>query len=82
MDKYFNEIVNKMQYSECDCNELHIQLNESNITVTRCYRNEYGGCYSNEDTQNIDYDDISKECVDYLFLMSDRYETDTLILNI
>lgn len=84
MDKYFNEIINKMQYMELqnnyDVNELDVTLNESSITVTGVCRNEYGGRYSNEDTQDIYYDELTKECVDYLFSLSDKYETNILTL--
>lgn len=84
MNKYFNEIINKMQYIELqnnyEVNELDVTLNESSITVTGVCINEYGGRYSNEDTQDIYYDELTKECVDYLFSLSDKYETNILTL--
>lgn len=84
MDKYFNEIINKMWYIESqnnyEVNELDVTLNENSITVTGVCRNEYGGRYSNEDTQDIDYDELTQECVDYLFSLSDKYETNILTL--
>ena len=84
MRNFTLEIFNKMHYTEpqnrFEVNELDITLNENSITVSGIYRNEYGGRYSNDDTQDINYDDLSNECVDYLFSLSDKYETDKLTL--
>ena len=84
MKNFALEIFNKMRFHESqnnnEVNELDITLNESSITVSGVYRHEYGGRYSNEDTQDINYDDLSNECVDYLFSLSDKYETDKLTL--
>lgn len=86
MDKFVNEIVSLMVQVEnqnnYDCNELDVLLHEDCITVTGVCRNEYGGRYSNEDTQDIYYDDLTQECVDYLFSLSDRYETNFLTLDL
>jgi hypothetical protein len=86
MDKFAIEIINKMEYIETqnnwDCNELDITLNEDCITVTGVCCNEYGGRYSNEDTQDIYYDKLTQECVDYLLSLSDKYETDFLTLDL
>ena len=84
MKNFALEIFNTMRFHESqnnnEVNELDITLNESSITVSGVCRNEYGGRYSNEDTQDINYDDLSNECVDYLFSLSDKYETDKLTL--
>lgn len=84
MRNFTLEIFNKMHYTEpqnrFEVNELDITLNENSITVSGIYRNEYGGRYSNDDTQDINYENLSNECVDYLFSLSDKYETDKLIL--
>jgi hypothetical protein len=86
MDKFAIEIINKMEYQELqnnwDCNELDVTLNEDCITVTSVCRNEYGGRYSNEDTQDIYYDELTQECVDYLLSLSDKYETNFLTLDL
>ena len=84
MKNFALEICNTMRFHESqnnnEVNELDITLNASSITVSGVCRNEYGGRYSNEDTQDINYDDLSNECVDYLFSLSDKYETDKLTL--
>lgn len=84
MDKFAIEIINKMEYQESqnnlDCNELDVILNEDCITVTRVCRNEYGGRYGNGDTQNIYFDALTHECINYLFSLSNKYETDFLTL--
>jgi hypothetical protein len=86
MNKFAIEIINKMEYIETqnnwNCNELDVTLNEDCITVTGVCRNEYGGRYSNEDTQDIYYNDLSQECVDYLLSLSDKYETNFLTLDL
>ena len=77
MRNFTLEIFNKMHYTEpqnrFEVNELDITLNENSITVSGIYRNEYGGRYSNDDTQDINYENLSNECVDYLFSLSDKY---------
>lgn len=84
MRNFTLEIFNAMQYMELqnnyEVNELDVTLNENSITVTGVCRNEYGGRYSNEDTQDIDYTELTQECVDYLFSLSDKYETNILTL--
>lgn len=86
MDKFVIEIINKMEYQELqnnwDCNELDVTLNEDCITVTGVCSNEYGGRYSNEDTQDIYYNELTQECIDYLLSLSDKYETNFLTLDL
>jgi len=86
MDKFAIEIINKMGYQDlqnnCDCDELDIILNEDCITVSGMCRNEYGGRYSNEDTRDIYYDELTQECVDYLLSLGDKYETIFLTLDL
>jgi hypothetical protein len=86
MDKFVNEIISLMVQVEnqnnYDCNELDVLLHEDCITVTCVCENEYGGRYSNEDTQDIYYDELTQECVDYLLSLSDKYETNFLTLDL
>ena len=56
----YSVIAPKKKRNNWDCNELDVTLNEDCITVTGVCRNEYGGRYSNEDTQDIYYDELTQ----------------------